>query len=101
MMIYCIVAEATKRIHIDMMIMEIFFFSDVVYKSYRADKQKRDEFDPYDMVYHNFPKKHFVLRKVKPCGYCNPKRFPLEGPSFCCTQGKVKLHMPDVIVELR
>jgi hypothetical protein len=53
------------------------------------------------MVYHNLPKKHFVLRKVKPCGYCNTKRFPLENPSFCYRQGKVKLHMPDVPNELR
>jgi hypothetical protein len=53
------------------------------------------------MVYINLPKKHFVLRKVKPCGYCNVERFSLEGPSFCCRQGKVKLHMSDVPVELR
>jgi hypothetical protein len=78
-----------------------FIFSVVVYKSYRVEKRKRDEFDPYDMVYHNLPKKHFVLRKMKPYGYCNAKRFPLEGPSFCCRQGKVKLHMPDVPVEQR
>jgi hypothetical protein len=77
------------------------FFIDVVYKSYRVEKQKRDEVDPYDMVYQYLPKKHFVLCKVKPCGYCNVKRFPLEGPSFCCRQGKVKLHMPDVPDELR
>jgi hypothetical protein len=77
------------------------FFTDVVYKSYKVEKRKRDEVDPYDMVYHNLPKKLFVLRKVKPCGYCNDKWFPLEGPSFCCRQGKVKLHMPDVPDELR
>jgi hypothetical protein len=77
------------------------FFIDVVYKSYRVEKRKSDEVDPYDMVYHNLPKKHFVLHKVKSCGYCNARRFPLEGPSFCCRQGKVKLHMPDVPDELR
>jgi hypothetical protein len=53
------------------------------------------------MVYHNLPKKHFVLHKVKPCGYYNAKRFPLEGPSFCYKQGKMKLHMLDVPNELR
>jgi hypothetical protein len=53
------------------------------------------------MVYHNLSKKHFVIRKVKPCGYCNAKWFLLEGPSFCCKQGNVKLHMPDVPDELR
>jgi hypothetical protein len=37
---------------------------------------------------------------VKPCGYCNAKRALLEGPSFCCKQGKVKLHMPDIPDEL-
>jgi hypothetical protein len=77
------------------------FFIDVVFKSYRVEKRKRDEVDPYHMVYHNLLKKHFVLRKVKPCGYCNTKRFSLEGPSFCYRQGKVKLHMPDVPNELR
>jgi hypothetical protein len=78
-----------------------YFFIDVAYKSYRVEKWKRGEVDPYDMVYHNLPKKHLVLCKVKPCGCCNMKRFPLEGPSFCCRQGKVKLHMPDVPDELR
>jgi hypothetical protein len=53
------------------------------------------------MVYNNLPKKHFVLCKVKPCGYCNMKRFPLEDPSFCYRQGKVKLHNPDAPDELR
>jgi hypothetical protein len=66
----------------------ILFFLDVVYKPYWVEKQKRDEVDPYDMVYHNLPKKHFVLRKVKPCGYCNAKQFPLEGPSCCYKQEK-------------
>jgi hypothetical protein len=42
------------------------------------------------------PKKHFVLRKVKPRGYCSAKQFPLEGPSFCYRQGKVNFDMPDV-----
>jgi hypothetical protein len=65
-----------------------------------VEKWKIDEVDLYDMVYHNLPKKHFVLRKVKPYGYCNVKQFPLEGPSFCCRQGKVKLHMLDVPDEL-
>jgi hypothetical protein len=76
------------------------FFTDGVYKSYRVEKRKRDEVDLYGMVHHNLPKKHFVLHKVKPCGYCNAKRFSLEGPSFCCRHGKVKLHMPDVPDEL-
>jgi hypothetical protein len=62
---------------------------------------ERDEVDPYDMFYHNLLKKHFVLHKVKQCGYCNAKQFPLEGPSFCCRQGKMKLHMPDVPDELQ
>jgi hypothetical protein len=77
------------------------FFTYIVYKSYRVENWRRDEVNSYDMVYHNLPKKHFVLGKVKPCGYCNAKRFPLEGPPFCCRQGKVKLHMPYVPDELR
>jgi hypothetical protein len=47
-----------------------------------------------------FAKEAFVLCNVKPSGYCNAKWFPLEGPFFCCRQRKVKLHMPDVPVEL-
>jgi hypothetical protein len=77
------------------------FFTVVVYKSYRVEKQKRDEVDLYDVVCHNLAKKHFVMCKVKPCGYYNAKRFPLEGPSSCYRQGKVKLHMPDAHDELR
>jgi hypothetical protein len=77
-----------------------YIFLDVVYKSYRVEKRKRDEVDLYDLVYNNFPKKYFVLRKMKHYSYCNAKRFPLEGPSFCCRQGKVKMHMPDIPVEL-
>jgi hypothetical protein len=57
--------------------------------------------DPYDNVYHNLPNKHFVLRKVRPCGYCGAKRYPAEGPAFCCRKGKVKLHILDVLDELR
>jgi hypothetical protein len=95
-MIYYIVVEVTKRIHIALILTEtneditgadhFIFFTDVVYKSYRVEKRKRDEVDPYDMVYHNLRKKHFVLRKVKPCRYCSVKRFPLESSSFCCMQ---------------
>jgi hypothetical protein len=95
-MIYYIVVVVTKRIHIDLMITEtnegiigvdhFIFFTDIVYKSYRIEKWKRDEVDPHDMVYHNLPKKYFVPRKVKSCGYYSAKRFLLEGPSFCCRQ---------------
>jgi hypothetical protein len=100
-MIYYIVVEVTKRIHIALMITKtnediigvdhFIFFTNVVYKLYRVEKRKRDEVDLYDMVYHNLPKKHFVLCKVKPCRYCSAKRFPLENPAFCCRQGKVNL----------
>jgi hypothetical protein len=91
-MIYYIVVEVTKRMLIALMITEtnegiigadhFIFFIDVVYKLYRVEKWKRDEFDPYDMVYHNLPKKHFVLHKVKPSEYCSAKWFLLESPSF-------------------
>jgi hypothetical protein len=110
-MIYYIVVEVMKRIPNALMITKtnediigadhFIFFTDVVYKSYRVEKWKRDEVDMYDMVYHNLPKKHSVLHKVKPCGYCSAKRFPLESPSSCCMQGKVNLHMLDVPDELR
>jgi hypothetical protein len=72
-MIYYIVVEVTKRIPIDLMITEtnediidvdhFIFFIDVVYKSYMVEKWKRDEVDPYDMVYHSLPKKHFYYPK--------------------------------------
>jgi hypothetical protein len=75
-MIYYIVVEVMKRIPIALMITKtnediigadhFIFFTDVVYKSYRVEKRKRDEVDMYDMVYHNLPKKHSVLHKVKP-----------------------------------
>jgi hypothetical protein len=110
-MIYYIVVEVTKRIPIPLMITKtnediigadhFIFFIDIVYKSYRVEKWKRDKVDPYDIVYHNLPKKHFVLCKVKPCGYCSAKWFPLERPSFCYMQGKVNLHISDVPNELR
>jgi hypothetical protein len=68
MMIYYIVVEVTKREPIDLIITKknqdiigahhLIFFTDVVYKSYRVGKQKKDEVDPYDMVDHNLPKKH-------------------------------------------
>jgi hypothetical protein len=82
-MIYYIVVEVTKRIPIALVIIEtnedilgadhFIFFIDVLYKSYMIEKQKRDEVDPYDMVYHNLPKKHLVLCKVQPCRYCIAK----------------------------
>jgi hypothetical protein len=78
-----------------------FFLVDVSYKSYRVKKPLMGTNDPYDNVYHNLPNKHFVLRKVRPCGYCGAKRYPAEGPTFCCRKGKVKLHIPDVLDELR
>jgi hypothetical protein len=65
-----------------------FIFTDVVYKSYRVEKRKRDEVDPYDMVYHNLPKKHLVLHKVKPCGYCNVKQFPWRVLPFAADKEK-------------
>jgi hypothetical protein len=36
-------------------------FLDVLYKSYRVKKPLMGANDPYDNVYHNLPKKHFVL----------------------------------------
>ncbi|RCV32730.1 hypothetical protein SETIT_7G026900v2 [Setaria italica] len=57
--------------------------------------------DPFDVVYKELPKKHHALRNVKNCKFCNAKKFPGEGPSFCCRQGKVHIYIPKVPHELR
>jgi len=49
--------------------------------------------DRYDAVYKGLPKKPHVLRKVKNCMSCRAKRFPGEGPAFCCRKGKVNIYI--------
>ena len=41
--------------------------------------------------YKDLPATHFVLRKVPICEYSGAKRFPGEGPGFCCRKGKVNI----------
>ncbi|KAJ1296782.1 hypothetical protein BS78_01G328700, partial [Paspalum vaginatum] len=55
---------------------------------HRKPTSHRISSDPYDLVYKNLPKRHLVLKKVPNCEFCNPKRFPSEGPAFCCQKGK-------------
>jgi len=57
--------------------------------------------DRYDFVYNNLPKDHFVLRKVPNCAFCHAKRFPGEGPAFCCRKGLVNIFIPEVPDELQ
>uniref|UniRef100_K3ZCU2 Helitron helicase-like domain-containing protein n=1 Tax=Setaria italica TaxID=4555 RepID=K3ZCU2_SETIT len=57
--------------------------------------------NPFDGVYMNLPKKHHVLKKAKNCEFCNAKKFPDEGPTFCCRNGKVHIYILEVPSELR
>ena len=56
--------------------------------------------DSCDAVYKNLPKKHHVLKKAKNCQFCHAKRFPGEGPAFCCRIGKVNIYIPEILGEL-
>jgi len=41
--------------------------------------------DPYDAVYKDLSKKHYVMKKVKKKHlFCHAKRFPGAGLAFCC-----------------
>ena len=43
--------------------------------------------DPYDTAYKDLSKKHYVMKKVKKKHlFCHAKRFPGEGPAFCCKE---------------
>ena len=59
------------------------------------------ENDPFDRVYQDLPSQHLVLRKVPICEYCGAIRFPGEGPSCCCKQGKVNIVNTTIPDELR
>ncbi|TVU09067.1 hypothetical protein EJB05_42507, partial [Eragrostis curvula] len=77
---------------------------DVRYRSYRVDGQDggaEGRQDPYDYVYHNLPKKHHVLCREPDCEHCGVKRFPREGAAFCCREGMVRIHIPEVPAEMR
>ena len=57
--------------------------------------------DPYGTLYNDLSKKHHVLKKAKNCQFCHAKRFPGEGPAFCCRKGKVNIYIPEIPAELR
>ena len=57
--------------------------------------------ETYDAVYKDLPTTHFVLRKVPIYEYCGAKRFPGEGPGFCCRKGKVSIFSAPIPDELR
>jgi hypothetical protein len=57
--------------------------------------------DPYDFVYRGLPENHLVLKKVPNCEFCRAKRFPGEGPAFCCRKGRINIFIPEVPDELR
>ena len=56
--------------------------------------------DPYDLIYQNLPARH-KLRDVPDCRHCRAKRFQYEPPGFCCRNGKVHIHIPEVPDELK
>jgi hypothetical protein len=56
--------------------------------------------DQYDAVYKDLPKKHHTLKKNKNCKFYNAKRFPCEGPAFCCRKGKVNIYIPELPAQL-
>jgi len=75
--------------------------ADVQYKTCRDPDVIPIDIDAYDAVYKNLPIRHFVLRKVPMCEYCGAKRFPGEGPGFCCRKGKVNIFSAPIPDELR
>jgi hypothetical protein len=54
--------------------------------------------DPYEFIYQNLPQRH-KLRQVSDCSYCGAIRFQYETPGFCCRNGKVQIHIPEVPTE--
>ncbi|TVU24511.1 hypothetical protein EJB05_26953, partial [Eragrostis curvula] len=82
----------------------VFRLPDVQYKSYRVNRQDggaEGRPNPYDYVYHNLPKKHHVLGHAPDCEHCGAKRFPGEGAAFCCREGMVCIHIPEIPAEMR
>ncbi|KAJ1275560.1 hypothetical protein BS78_05G145000, partial [Paspalum vaginatum] len=70
-------------------------------KCYRKPGFQNAAVDPFDFVYKNLQKGHLVLKKVPSCKFCNAKRFPSEGPAFCCRKGNVSICRKTVPDELR
>ncbi|PUZ51593.1 hypothetical protein GQ55_6G200500 [Panicum hallii var. hallii] len=52
--------------------------------------------DQYDAVYKDLPKKHHTVKKAKNYEFCNAKKFPCEGPAFCCRKEKVNIYIPEL-----
>ena len=69
----------------------MFIAPDVQFSTIRELEVVILDSDPYERVYNDLPAEHLVLRKVPICEYCGAIRFPGEGPSFCCGQGKVNI----------
>ncbi|XP_066341099.1 uncharacterized protein [Miscanthus floridulus] len=79
----------------------VFNDKDFQYECYMESESVAKKPDRYDFVYNNLPKDHFVLRKVPNCAFCHAKRFPGEGPAFCCRKGLVNIFIPEVPDELQ
>ncbi|CAN6294799.1 unnamed protein product [Urochloa humidicola] len=79
----------------------VFHDRDFQYAYRREPGMCATQIDPYDYVYGNLPKKHHVLGKAKNCEFCRAKRFPGEGPAFCCKKGLVHIFIPEVPAKLR
>ncbi|KAG2651063.1 hypothetical protein PVAP13_1NG402719, partial [Panicum virgatum] len=79
----------------------VFHERDVQYKTCRDPDVVPLNNSSYDAVYKDLPTRHFVLCKVPICEYCGAKRFPGEGPGFCCRQEKVNIFTVSISDELR
>ena len=78
-----------------------FCNADFRYRCYRQPDFQMPDVDPFDFVYKKVPKGHLVLKKVPNCKFFNAKRFPGEGPAFCCRKRKVSICRKTVPDELR
>jgi len=77
------------------------FVADVQYKTCRDPDVVPLNNSSYDAVYKDLPTRHFVLCKVPIYEYRGAKRFPGEGPGFCCRQEKVNIFTASISDELR
>jgi hypothetical protein len=95
----CVITRLLLILYLSLNI--LFFHVDSQY-DYAVDLDITFKYsDQYDTLYKDLPKKHHTLKKAKICEFCNAKRFPGEGPAFCCKKGKVNVYIPELPAGLR